>query len=190
MDKKILVGGAVLGALFLFSSSTTKTPCGLKYDVPGTFTPSGTVEQVCERDLPMYGYVKYNGSWYHSSQFPPPGAATGAGVNWSQWGQLLQQGINAGLEVYTAVNTVIDQFTPKINLVPNWSNGTVMYEFDLAFKKVSGTAELGDWMNDFTSNIAWEIDTPFTNIMTFTIYKDLAPIKQKTVNFALQQIGD
>lgn len=188
MDNKVLIGAAALGAFFLLSGGSKG--CTIKYDVPAQYSPTGQNMRVCESDLSQYGFIRYEGQYYHSSQFPPPGTGTGAGVNWQQWGALLQQGINAGLSAYAAVNTVIDQFTPKINIQPNWAAGTVAYEFDLAFKKVNGVVSLGHFERDLTQNIGWEVDTPFPNIMTFTVYKDLQPVKQKTVNFQLQQVSD
>lgn len=184
------MGAGALFALSLLSSNKSGGNCSVKYDVPGQYSGTGQTIKVCESDLWKYGFFKYEGDYYHSSQFPPTGAGSGEGIDWQQWGQLLQQGVNAGLSVYNAVNTVVDQFTPNIQVQPNWALGTVTYLFDLPFKQVQGVAELDDWQTDFTINPGWEIDTPSPGIMTFTIYKNEQPIKQKTVNFQLQQVYD
>jgi len=187
MDNKIILGGAALAALFLLSRK--QQPCTLRFDIPAQYSPDGSVLSVCQEQLPQYGFVKYLGDWYHSSQFPPPNE-TGQGFDWAGWGQALQQAINAGTDVYAAIQTTINELTPQIIVVPDWNNGTVQYEFDMVFKKASGVAELDDYTTDFTSGIGWEVDTPFPGIMTFTIYRDGQPIKQKTVNFNLQSVVD
>lgn len=105
-NKGLLIGVGVLALGFLMNQ---KSGCnGRKFTVPAQYSPDGKSKVVCESDLPRYGFILYQGAWYHSSQFPPPGA--GSGTNWTNWAQLLQQGLNSGMAIYDAVNNVVQQF--------------------------------------------------------------------------------
>lgn len=106
MAKKALLIGAGVLALGLLMSN--KSGCnGRKFNVPAQYSPDGMAKVVCESDLPRYGFIQYQGNWYHSSQFPPPGVTQ---ANWTNWAQLVQQGINAGMSIYDAVNNIVQQF--------------------------------------------------------------------------------
>lgn len=197
MDKKLVIGGAILAAVLLMGQKG-ETGSGRKYWVPAQYSPTGQAIEVYESDLPRYGFIQYQGQWYHSSQYPPQGISSNSStMNWVQWAQIVQQGIDAGLNVYTAVNNVVQQFQPGITITPAWNttsqsatDGSVQYIMKAGTQQKTGTANINTTMNQIAGNFLFAIERTSNSVITFSITKmdDGTIAATKSVNFATNTI--
>lgn len=198
MDKKIVIGAAVLAGFLLYSKGGDKTGSGPKYWVPAQYSPTGQAIQVYESELPQYGFIRYQGQWYHSSQYPPPGtSANSTTMNWQQWAALIQQGITSGMNIYTAVNNVVQEFQPNITITPSWdtssqsaTSGSVQYVMKAGTQQKSGTANINTSMSQIMGNFLFDISRTSSSVITLSITKvDNGTVAAtKSVNFATNTI--
>lgn len=90
----IALGGA---ALLYFLSKSGSSSCTKRM----VRLPDG--REVCETELPQMGYVLYNGSWYHQTQFEGTGQYEGVDTTSPRWYETLTNMINTGTNLFQLV---------------------------------------------------------------------------------------
>jgi hypothetical protein len=97
-DNTILVIGAVGVAALLFLGKKKNTLSSQMFNIPpnvSTQLPQGG--SVPESSLPQYGFIQYQGAWYHQSQFQAP---AGTDTNSLAWLTTLQNALATGQQLY------------------------------------------------------------------------------------------
>jgi hypothetical protein len=193
MKNNVLIFGALaLGAVFLLKGGTGGGG-GQMFTVPAQFSPTGVAVSVPVSQLPSLGFVLYNGSWYHSSQFPPPsGTNTGSGFNWANWASILQTGLQTGLTIYQAANTVVTALAASIIVTPNWgsNNAAIVISGGGVTKNLTVVKNGNSLGGQINANLYYEVNaTAATTVIQVKKITDDTVVSTKTIVWASNTVS-
>ena len=132
-NKLLIIGGLAVAAVLLLGKKGSGQMFTIPPGVSAQLPQGGTVP---ESQLPQYGYVQYQGSWYHQSQFQaPPGTDT----NSQQWYQTLITALQTGQQLYTTAGTAASALVKKIvSTAVDWNMSKVRVNLTFGFLTHSG----------------------------------------------------